>query len=146
MKEAAGDGLDAHDFAKATADLRDGDVEGYAAELDAVCKGLVDNSSLEAVHLRCEVRVVVAAKAWDGAVLIVEVRTDGDDAVGIVIAERAQKDVIDHAEDGAVDADADGQRNDDGKGEGGRFAEAAEDLFENGGHAWSPDEVTVEGL
>ena len=55
---------------------------------------------------------------------------DGDDARGIAEREVAQEHGVDHAEDGGIGADAEGQRQDRDGGEAGRLAEQAEPVAE----------------
>jgi hypothetical protein len=50
-----------------------------------------------------------------------------------MVSKGLEENVIDHAEDGGVEADADGQREDDREGKCRRLAKAAEGLEEHGG-------------
>ena len=125
IKETAGDGLNTENLHELWAGHGDGNVERCAVDLDAFEVVVIDRGGLERVDFAGEVGVVATAEAGDGTVFVNEVGLQGDDAVGVVVAEGLEQDVVDDGEDGGVEADADGERGDDGEGEGGAEAEAA---------------------
>ena len=69
---------------------------------------------------------------------------DGREPVGMRIGKRTQQQRVDHAEDGGIGADADGQRGHDDQGQAPRSCEACERRSENPGTRWLMDPPALD--
>ena len=134
---AAGDGGNVEGFENAIADLDGldflragdtGDVRGSIRPDADRLKGLVVAEEGE-VHGRRELQAGGKIGEAAGAG---RVKPEGDELVGVGIRKRAQQDAVDDAEDDGIGADADGEGEQNGDGESGGFAQAAEDELEIG--------------
>ena len=140
-EKPAGQRLDPKGLGKAWADPRHRRVQGLAAERQAGAPVAVEGGRGQARNAMREIRIVIAGDARGIAMLAEEARLDGDQAIGIVVAERPQQHRIDHGEERSVESHTECERGDDCEDKGGGAAKIAK----QSGHGveWSPGGAAV---
>jgi len=96
------------------------------AKLDAHFAAEVAAQRFEGLAIVTNIHQVAAGEARDLMAGLFRIGGDGNNSIGIRIAERRKQNAIDDAENGCVRADSEGEREDGYYGEAGVFTEGSE--------------------